>query len=258
VSPTSAANGILWISANPLSTPLTIPGIDSAYFVDASSDSVNVAFKKTTAPAGPNAVNVTGSIDGLYPASGAAAAANGGNSTSGPVSYSALLTAGTFTAAFDISPGASPFVVQATSPAGNATININPAQNSWQATYVVPTATARAGNFSGDGFTVMDFLGGPPFPNNRIPLARMDPLAVSASAALPFPNGAAVSGPNGTWTASGTIPASGHFTIGAGSNPPPNFGGFINLSSRGAQSASFSLYVDGQLVASKQVAFTTD
>jgi hypothetical protein len=101
-----------------------------------------------------------GSIDGLYPASGAAAAANGGQSTGGPVVSSALLTAATFTAAFDILPGASPFVLQAMSAAGNATITINPAQNTWQATYVVPTAAARAGDFSGDGFVITNFLSG--------------------------------------------------------------------------------------------------
>jgi hypothetical protein len=72
------------------------------------------------------------------------------------------------------------------------------------------------------------------------------------------PNVAGASGVNGTWSASGTIPAGGHFTVGTGTSPPPNFGGFINLSNRGAQSTTFSLYVDGKLVASKQVPFTTD
>jgi hypothetical protein len=86
----------------------------------------------------------------------------------------------------------------------------------------------------------------------------MDPIAVAASGLLPVPNVAAATGPNGTWTASGTLPANGYFTIGSGTNPAPNFGGFINLTTRGSQSASFSLYVDGQLVATKQVPFTTD
>jgi hypothetical protein len=258
---TNAAGGILFISPNPLSNPITIPGVDAAYFADASSDSVSVAFGSANVGIGPNVSNVTGSIDGLYPASGAAAAANGGMSTSGPVTYSALLTAGTFTAAFDILPGANPFTVQATCAAGSAVISINPAANTWQATYTVPTGAARAGNFSGAGFTVTDFLGNNmPFPGNEVPLSRMDPLALSAANALALPNVASTTGPspNGTWSASGTLPAGGHFTIGTGPNPPPNFGGFINLTSRGAQSAVFSLYVDGQLVASNPVPFTTD
>jgi uncharacterized protein (TIGR03437 family) len=261
INPTTAANGILWISPHPLSNPVTIPGLDAAYFADASSDSLNVAFGNAITANGPNVANVTGLIDGLYPASGAAAAQNGGMSTSGPVTFSALLTAATFTTAFDILPGANPFVVQATSPAGDAIININPAQNTWQATYVVPTSAAKNWDFSGAGFTVTDFLSGTPglpFPGNIIPFSRVDPLAESALSALPLPTVAGTTGANGTWSASGTLPAGGHFTIGTGTSQPPSFGGYINLSARGAQSTSFSLYVDGQLVASKQVPFTTD
>jgi hypothetical protein len=86
----------------------------------------------------------------------------------------------------------------------------------------------------------------------------VDPLAESALSTLPLPTVAGTTGANGTWSASGTLPAGGHFTIGTGTSPPPSFGGYINLSARGAQSTSFSLYVDGQLVASKQVPFTTD
>jgi uncharacterized protein (TIGR03437 family) len=258
INPTTAANGIIWISPNPLSNPITIPGIDAAYFADGSNDSVNVGFGNTNIT---NATNVTGSIDGLYPASGEAAAANGGKSTLGPVTSSALLTAGTFTAAFDISPGAGPFVVEAMSPAGSALININPARNTWQATYVVPTAAARQGDFSQAGFVVTDFSTGMPFPNSVIPISRLDPRAVAAIGLLPFPNVAGTTGPspNGTWSVSGTLPAGGHFTIGAGTaaSPPPNFGGFINIP-RGTQSTTFSLRVDGVLVASKQISFATD
>ena len=255
---TTAANGIIWISPNPLSNPIAIPGIDAAYFADGSNDSVNVAFGNANIT---NAVNVTGSIDGLYPASGMAAAANGGASTSGPVSYSALLTAGTFTAALDIAPGANPFVVEATSAAGSANIQINPAANTWQATYVVPTAAARQGDFSQAGFVVTDFIAGLPFPNNAVPNSRLDPLALAATGVLPLPNVSSTTGPspNGIWSASGTLPAGGHFTIGAGTatSPSSNFGGFVNIP-RGAQAAAFSLRVDGVLVASKQIAFTTD
>jgi uncharacterized protein (TIGR03437 family) len=208
---------------------------------------------------GTNVANAIGSIDGLYPASGAAAAKNGGMSTSGPVGISALLTAGTFTAAFDILPNANPFTVEAVCPAGSATIQINPAQNTWQAKYIVPTAAARNWDFSGDGFVVLNYAaGGQPFPNNLVPLSLVDQLAFSAASTLPAPNVAGAAGANGTWSASGTLPAGGHFTIGTGTNPPANFGGFINLTTRGAQSSKFSLYVDGQLVASKSVPFTTE
>jgi uncharacterized protein (TIGR03437 family) len=259
INTAAGATGIVWISPHPLANPITIPGLDAAYFADGSSDSMNTSFAVMTAAHGSNTANISGSIDGLYPASGATATLNGGQSTDGPVSFSALPTVGTFTAAFDILPDASPFVVQATSAAGSATISINPAQNTWQASYVVPTALTRNWNFSSAGFTVLDFLnGGLPVPGNQIPFSRVDPLAAAALSGLPLPNVAGAAGANGTWTASGTLPAGGHFTIGGNSNPPPAFGGFVNLSTRGAQSTTFSLYVDGQLAASKQVAFTTD
>jgi hypothetical protein len=45
VNATTGASGFLWISPNPLSNQITIPGIDLAYFTDASSDSVTVAFQ---------------------------------------------------------------------------------------------------------------------------------------------------------------------------------------------------------------------
>ena len=258
INTTAEPNGIVWISPNPLANPITIPGLDAAYFADASSDSVNVAFGVTTGVHGANTANISGSIDGLYPASGTTALLNGGKSTDGPVSFSALLTAATFTTAFDILPGASPFVVQATSAAGSAIININPAQNTWQMSYVVPTAQTRNWSFSAAGFTVIDFLTGLPLPGNIIPFSRVDPLAEAALDGLPLPNVAGPAGANGTWSTSGTLPAGGHFTIGLSSSAPQNFGGFINLTTRGAQSTSFSLTVDGQLVVSKQVAFTTD
>src|SRR5579863_4319532 len=69
----ATAHGIVWIAPNPLSNQITIPGIDLAYFIDASNDSVNAAFVN---PA--NVANASASIDGLYPASGTAAAQNGG------------------------------------------------------------------------------------------------------------------------------------------------------------------------------------
>jgi uncharacterized protein (TIGR03437 family) len=242
VVPNSSAGGLVSVSVTSPNGIGSQPG--TSIYVQASS---------------PNVANAAGSIDGLYPASGAAAAQNGGKSTSAPVSFSALLTAGTFTAAFDILPNASPFTVVASCPAGSATIQINPAQNTWQANYIVPTQAARAGDFSGDGFTVLNYLAnGLPFPNNIVPLSQLDQMASSALNLLPPPNVAGPNGPNGTLSASGTLPAGGHFTIGAGTNPIPNFGGFINLSARGPQSSKFSLKIDGQLVASTDVPFTTD
>jgi hypothetical protein len=52
-----------------------------------------------------------------------------------------------FTASFDILPNAKPFSVVATSEGGAAVMNIDPVQRNWQATFTVPTAAARSGDF---------------------------------------------------------------------------------------------------------------
>lgn len=156
---------------------------------------------------------------------------------------------------FDIAPNANPFQVQAAGPGGSAVININPSQGTWQATWTVPSAAARAGDFSTAGFIVTNLLNGFQFPNNVVPLSLMDPIEVSAASALPLPIGATTSA-NGTWSASGTL-AAGRFAM-SSSALPSGFGGYINLTARGPQSAAFSLSVDGSVAASKQIPFTTD
>jgi uncharacterized protein (TIGR03437 family) len=268
-----AATGSLGASAEPLNRVVTLPqvsiggaiasvgyaglapGLHGIYQINVTpnpmlGNQLTVSTGTYSAPtltlpvsAGTNVTNATGTIDGLYPVAG------------GSIGISALPTVGTFTAAFDIVSGAKPFIVEAVSAGGTAVININPTQGTWTAMYTVPTAAARQWNFSGDGFTVTDFASGSPFPANIIPASRIDPAASSALNMLPLPNGAG-SGANGVWTASGSFTGS-HFTIGAATTPGGIFGGFTNLTTRGAQSTTFSLYVDNLLVASKAVSFST-
>jgi hypothetical protein len=63
-------------------------------------------------------------------------------------------------------------------------------------TFSVPSAVARAGDFSGIGSicdpVALDPLTGrcPPFPGNRIPASRLDPIAQAFLAKVPLPNGA--------------------------------------------------------------------
>lgn len=45
MNPTAAGKGVVAISPHPLSNQITIPGLDLAYFIDGSSDSVNVTFQ---------------------------------------------------------------------------------------------------------------------------------------------------------------------------------------------------------------------
>ena len=214
--------------------------------------------------AGTNVANLTGSIDGLYPASGAMAAQYGGKATSGPIGSSALLLAGTFTASFDILPSAKAFQVVATVTGQNsadtfqAGILVNPGNNTWQATYTVPKQSARMGDFSSAGFMITDFMSGYPFPGNIIPASRLDPMAVAADNMLPVATATIAIGANGTFFSSGTLPPDRHFTIGGGLLPQlSNFGGFTNLTHvSGGNAATFQLFVDNVLVASKSVPFT--
>ena len=218
---------------------------------------------------GTNVANVAGSIDGLYPASGPIAAQYGGKATSGPIGFSALLLAGTFTTGFDILPTAKPFQVFATvtvpNPTGNvfAVIAIDPGNNGWQATYAVPATPSRFWDFSnafsnlGSGI-VMDFLSGYPMPGNVIPMSRVDPIAATAISILPQANASGSSGANSAFFSSGVLPPDHHFMIGGGFLPQlSNFGGFTNLTHvSGDNSATFQLFVDNLLVASKSVPFT--
>jgi hypothetical protein len=187
-----------------------------------------------------------------------------------------MLIAGTFSVDLDILPGAQPFSIVAAGDGGNAVIGINPASGTWQATLVEPTAASRNGDFSSSGFDVVwnfttcqsDGLC-QPFPNNVIPLSLMDPLALQVMNQLPSstPCGESASAPagiamcpsaNGTYSAAGSLPSGGHFSINATTlSNLATFGGFIQISEPGpaTRTATFGLYVDGKLIASDDVSY---
>lgn len=134
-------------------------------------------------PAGTNVTNLTGTIDGIFPATGMFVAEEGGVTGGSPVTFSALLTAGSFTASFDILPGANPFqlVALATSAAGTAqaVLNFNPAQSSFEGPFAVPLVVARDGDFAYASFNVLDFLTCQgtnclAFPGNQVPISRFN------------------------------------------------------------------------------------
>jgi uncharacterized protein (TIGR03437 family) len=211
-------------------------------------------------PVGTNVTNVIGSIDGMYPASGSFAADAGNKATSGPVSISALLTAAEVTVNFDILPGAKPFTVRAVSPAGNEVFQIDPVSGTWRAEAITPWEAPRVGDFSRTGLQVYDLESRQPFPANVVPIHRLDPIALSATLRLPIPNSdptPPLASPNGTVTFAGTLPKDGHFSIGPNYLPGPYFGGFldIGLAPVSTQTAQFLLFVDGMLVASKDVPY---
>jgi hypothetical protein len=203
-------------------------------------------------PVGLNITNVGGSIDGLYPASG-------DTPISGPVTFSEMLIATTFQTAFDILPDAKPFSVIARSGAGSAVIDIDPVNHTWKASLTVPYASTRVGDFSNSGVIVTDFLTGRPFPGNIIPLSRMDPIEVKAVGLLPAPNTeSAARSVNTVYAASGDLSADGHFAIDNTTLMElSNFGGFTQIASQHGLSltANFQLFIDGLLIASKDVSF---
>jgi uncharacterized protein (TIGR03437 family) len=219
----------------------------------------------TTLPIQPgaNVTNVQGSIDGLYPASGTYAALSGNKATSGPVTFSEMLNAGAATLSFEIQPNSQPFTIAAVGPGSTAVLRIDPAAGTWQGYVSSPTAIARVGDFSLSGIVVYDLLSGGPFPGNIIPIARFDPMAFQAASLLPIPNVfPATPSPNATFAySSRPLKRSAHLSIGSGqeSDDLSNlfFGAFVNIGQPppSNQTAEFLLFVDGVLVATKDVSY---
>jgi uncharacterized protein (TIGR03437 family) len=201
--------------------------------------------------AGSNVSNASGTISSLYPPA------------TGPVNNSALLIAGTFSVDFDLQPFALPFSILAASDSGATVIAINPGAGTWQATVTVVTPAAEVGNLSSSGFAlVWDFLtcvsdgSCSPFPNNEIPESLLDPKALQAMNMLPQETSPLAGSPNALFSASGTLSGT-HVSIGPSSDLA-NFGGFLQIPEVGpaSRNASFSLYVDGALIASSSASYS--
>ena len=206
--------------------------------------------------AGANVANVTGSISPLYPVDNAI------------IVDSVLLTAARFTASFDIVSGAKPFSVVATSEAGNAVININPTEGTWQAAFSGPMVPSRTGNFSAASWTILDFSSyvppnmgeRSPFPGNIIPapVFSFDVNEVSAEGQMPLPTTVAADGVNGTFSQSGTLPADRHFDV-AAIGLPTAFGGWLQIAwppGPASRTTTYGLYIDGKIITSNVRSYT--
>ncbi len=205
-------------------------------------------------PEGSNTANRTGSLSPTFPL----------NST--VLTYSPLVTAARFSAAFDILPTAQPFNVVASCPGGSMTVAFNPGAGTWQATSTVPPAALRNGDFSGvtnaqgNLISILDFVNNnQPFPGNIIPQSRLDPVALQAMSAIPLPNTGGSA--NFNFFLQGAIPAGGHFAIDDSDNSNlSNFGSFIyankpNLGNQFWRTNTCSLVVDGVLLSSSLITF---
>ncbi len=222
---------------------------------------------------GANVANVKGSIDGLHPSSDPAF----GVGTSTLV----MLYAGTFTVSFDINPGAAPFDVAAVGQAGAALISIDPAASctngdtgvvsTGQYTASINTVTpdGAKGDFSGSIAPLWDYLSCDPanweclaFPLSTIPTARLGSFWTNAVAMLPAAGTLVSAGPDAFLRLSGCLSdlqgGPGHFAIDAQNNRLfSTFGGIteIPVGPFVTRVSTFTLYVDGVAVASKDIKY---
>jgi hypothetical protein len=226
-------------------------------------------------PSGKNAANVTGGIDGLYPSNDpnypktplrqclgdtdpGPCGAVGGNG------LSIMLHAGTFQVSFDIVPGAGPFAVAAVGEAGGSVISIDPGAGTYTAAVSTPTATARVGDFSSSFVPLWDYASCDwksvvclPFPASIIPPSRIDPYWARATQMLPAPNTTTAASPNGSLQASGSISGSRFVVDGQNNTAFSTFGGIVQVpyGPFDVGVSTFSLYVDGRLIASKSLPY---
>jgi len=223
-------------------------------------------------PSGTNTANVQGTIDGLYPSSDPGYSTTPqrpcvGDNDPGPCgptnvfdSLSIMLHAGVFTVSFDIVPGAGPFSVAAVGDAGGSIISIDPAAGTYTASVTTLAPAERAGDFSSTIMPLWDYSSCDwksamcqPFPANIVPVGRIDPYWARATGMLPVPNTTASASPNVVLQASGSLSAS-RLAVDAQSNSSLSmFGGIIQVPYGPfvAGVSTFSLYVDGRLIASK-------
>ena len=97
-----------------------------------------------------------------------------------------------------------------------------------------------------------------PVPGNVIPASRIDANQFTALNHLPSPTATTAGSANASLVATGTF-TPGHFVIDANNHPELTvIGGFLQIPFVGAQTrtTTFSLYVDGKLIASQPATYT--
>ena len=209
---------------------------------------------------GANVANVTGSIGPLIPPGYS-------SHQSGPASFSLVFQGVTFSVAFDILPGAKPFVVAAVAESASATLRFDPPAGTYDATLVVPMPPTRAGDFSQAGVTVyrLDDTSSAscaPVPGNAIPGSLIDPADKAAldggppNSLVQWPNVAGSAGVGaGYWWRLPSVLGSSRITI----NSMFPFGGFMQIPCANpfaTKTDTLKLFVDGKLIASTEVSYS--
>jgi uncharacterized protein (TIGR03437 family) len=217
---------------------------------------------------GTNTMNVTGSIDGLYPSSDPDfPRVSCGSSLPlsvpcGSESFSIMLHAGTFSTSFDIASSAAPFDVAAVGEAGGVIISINPAARTYTASVTTVSGTGIVGDFHDSEIPLWDYLSCTstavcfPFPVSAIPLSRISPFWLRALQALPTANTPGTP-PNAFMQTTGALSGS-HFAVDAQNNSSlSKFGGFIQVpyGPFDLLGSTFTLYVDGAAIVAKSLPY---
>jgi hypothetical protein len=201
---------------------------------------------------GANVANVTGSIAPLT-------SPGFSSYQSGPASFSLVFQGVIFNVAFDILPGAKPFVVAVVAESASAMYRIDPAAGTYQIATVVPTVISRAGDFSQAGVTVykLDDTSGAncaSVPGNLIPGSKIDPADKAAWSAIAVPNV-----PDSAGIAAGYVRSSGSLPAGRVTITNSIFGGFLQIPCANpfaTKTDTLKLFVDGKLIASKDVSYS--
>ena len=221
---------------------------------------------------GENTASVSGTIDGLFPSADPAfpstpippcleddtpAPCGGGE----PLSI--MLHAGLFTVSFDILPSAGPFDVAAVGEAGGTIITINPVTQTYEASVTTVTAAVRQAQFSATFTPLWDYMLCDfsarclPLPNNSVPANRLSHFWGRAIEVLPASTTTTAAGPNALLHAAGSLTRL-RFTVDDLNNSAlSKFGGLVQVpyGPFATRISTFKLYVDGRLIASKELPY---
>jgi uncharacterized protein (TIGR03437 family) len=204
---------------------------------------------------GTNAMNASGTIEALYPTPPGQQPANP------PLAFSPLLIAAQFTAKFTPAAGAQPFTVAAVSEAGSSIITVNPSAGILNGAATTPTPQTRVFGFNNTEIFPIDFLVGLPFPGSVIPENRLDPVALTALAAMPSENlplagmSTAIFQTVASGAPGATVEIDGQSNSGFAS-----FAGWLTIPYAPylkERSTTLELFIDGTLVATLEVPYNT-
>ena len=196
-------------------------------------------------------------------------------------SFAVMLYAGAFSTSLDIAPSAGPFDIVAVGEGAASVISIDPTRSceddsgaTSQGTYTALVSTitpdGARGDFSGSIVPLWDYLTCDPATwvcfaviLSNIPPARLGPAWTAAAQALPSPNMIFSPGVNAFVQGSGCLadllqPGSSHLIIDAQHGKRfSTFGGLqqLALGPSKARVSTFSLYVDGVKIATKDVLY---